>query len=190
MVGYWIRVEKELRLGRSLFSATDIPVLEYSHSRATIFGLNWSTYFMLKGIEPEDIWTSDGVAHSLMTARLFPLALDANSWRDLLWLQDIKGSTDSRLESWRQSKRYSIDDFRRLSDPVAALQNLRWLNSSVILQSISHWPGALAPYFHRACAGKFYSNQAAVLITNDVHLAVSTKIFETFLFLQQIVHIV
>ena len=154
MIGYWIRVEKESRLGRSIFSATDIPALENSHSRATVFGLNWSTYFMLKGIEPKDIWTSDSVSDSLMTARLFPLALDANSWRDLLWLQDIEGVTASRLDSWRQSKRYSIDDFRRLCDPVAALHNLRWINTSVILQSISHWPGALAPYFRRACAGK------------------------------------
>ncbi len=163
MVGYSISVEKESRLGRSLFSATDIPVLEYSHSRATIFGLNWSTYFILKGIEPKDIWTSDSVVHSLMNARLFPLALDANSWSDLLWLQDIKESTDSRLESWRQSKRYSIDDFHRLSDPVAALHNLRWLNSSVILQSISHWPGALAPYFRRACSGKLQQPSCVIL---------------------------
>ena len=154
MIGYWIRVEKESRLGRAIFSAADIPVLEYSHSSATIFGLNWSTFFTLKRIEPKDVWASDSGPHSLMTARLFPLALDVNSWRDLLWLQDIEASTVSRLESWRQNKRYSIDDFRRLCDPVTALYNLRSINSSVVVQSISRWPGSLAPFFHRACVGK------------------------------------
>ena len=173
MIGYWIRLEKELKLGRSLFSATDIPVLEYSHSRATIFGLNWSTFFTLKGIEPKDVWTSDIGAHSLMTARLFPLAVDVDSWRDLLWLQDIEGATVSRLESWRQSKRYSMDDFNRLSDPVAALHNLRMINSSVFLKSIPRWPGSLSTYFRRACAGI-----ALLIIILTLH-SISSVIFKT-----------
>ena len=158
---------------RSLFSATDIPVLEYSHSRATVFGLNWSTFFTLKGIEPKDVWTSDIGAHSLMTARLFPLAVDVDSWRDLLWLQDIEGATVSRLESWRLSKRYSMDDFNRLSDPVAALHNLRMINSSVFLKSIPRWPGSLSTYFRRACAGI-----ALLIIILTLH-SISSVIFKT-----------
>lgn len=152
MIGYWIRLGKEIKLGRSLFSAVDIPILECSHPRATVFGMDWSGFFLRKGIEPKDVWAPDIGVHSLMTARLFPLTKDVNSWKDLLWLQDIDGVTESRLESWRNSKRYSMEDFYQLCDPEAALRNLRLINTTAILGSISRWPGSLAPYFRRACA--------------------------------------
>lgn len=161
LIGYWIRLGKELKLGRSLFSAMDIPVLECSHPRATVFGLNWSEFFSRKDIEAKDVWPRDIEVRSLMTARLFPLTEDVDSWKDLLWLQDINGITVSRLGSWRNSKRYSMEDFRQLYDPVAALRNLRLISTSAVLKTISSWSGSLAPYFRRACAGKWQFNISA-----------------------------
>ncbi|KAI9560787.1 hypothetical protein GHT06_011739 [Daphnia sinensis] len=125
MIGYWIRVDKEIKLGRSLFAATDIPILECNHPRATVFGLN--------------------------------------CWKDLLWLQDIDGVTESRLESWRNSKRYSMEDFHQLCDPQASLHNLRLINTTAILGGISRWPGSLAPYFRRACAEKWSDSLLSAL---------------------------
>ena len=85
----------------------DIPS-ESNHSFATYFGMSWSKYLNLKGIQEEDIW-STGICKTLLTARLFPLAENITGWRNLLWLQsDTTDDTisPSRLESWRSSRRY------------------------------------------------------------------------------------
>ena len=153
MIGYWIRLGKECKMGRSLFSAADIPILDFSHPGATVFGWSWSRFFAIKGIEPSDLWASGDGAKCLMTARLFPLAGDASSWKDLLWLQEFDGNLPSRLESWRNSRRFSIEAFQQLHDPVAALRNLRATCTAAILQAIPSWAGSLAPYLRRSCAG-------------------------------------
>lgn len=152
MIGYSIRSGKETKMGRSIFSAVDIPFLEHNHPHATIFGLNWSSYFALKRIEPEDVWESDVGTRSLMTARLFPLAEDASSWEDLLWLQELTGPSP-RLESWRNRKKYSMNDFLDLYDPLTALQNLKEINIAAILKQLPRSPGSFLPYIKRACEG-------------------------------------
>lgn len=143
-------MENQLKLGVSLFSAKDIPTVERTDSRATVFGFNWSKFFAMKGIEATDVWTNTE-AQSLKTARLFPLAEDENSWNDLLWLQEEDAS---RLESWRNRKRYSIEDFCRLRDLQAAQSKMRSVTTAAILESIGDFSGPLFPYLRRSCAGK------------------------------------
>ncbi len=141
-------------MGRSLFSGADIPVLEYNHSRATVFGVSWSRFFALKSIVPSDIWAPDVEVKCLMTARLFPLAECPSTWRDLLWVQELDGVlSPSRLESWRNRRRFSIQDFLHLYHPMTALRNLRATTTSAILRAIPRWPLSFAPYLRRACAG-------------------------------------
>lgn len=139
-------------MGISIFSAVDIPFLERNHPHATIFGLDWSSYFALKMISPEDIWEPNIKIQSLLTARLFPLAEDASGWEDLLWLQELN-EPSPRVESWRKRKRYSIEDFLELYDPLTALQNLKAINIAVLLQALPRWPGSFIPYIKRACEG-------------------------------------
>lgn len=140
-------------MGRSLFSSIDIPALKCDHPLATVFGLNWSTFFALKGIVPEDIWASDIKVCSLKSARLFPLAEDEESWGDFLWLQQLDGNL-SRLSSWRNRKRYSMEDFHYLRDPLGAYRNIRSLGVKALLQAIPMWSGSLMPFLRRACAGE------------------------------------
>lgn len=84
---------------------------------------------------------------------LSPIALPAGA---MLWLQDIASnpsSAPSRLQSWRSSKRYSMEDFLRLCDPLSALRNLRLRASTVVSRAIGSWPESLMPYLRRASAG-------------------------------------
>jgi len=155
LVGYCIRTkENELKEGRAVFSASDIPLLDRNHPLATVFGISWDRYLVLKGILPDDLW--DSGSQSLLTAKLYPLTEDLTSWRNFLWLQDLSNSLNSihRLESWRISKRYSMADFIELNDPIAALRQRRQISSLSVCQSISEWQGSLIPYLQRACTGK------------------------------------
>lgn len=160
MIGYWILIDNESKMGRSLFSAMDVPYLERKNPGATVFGLSWSNFLALKGIEPTDLWESeDGSGtQSLLSARLFPLAEDMQSWQDLLWLQELKQSSTG-LESWRNRKRYSIEEFLKFCDPSTSLRNLRSITTAAILKTLPQWKGSYIPYIRRACAGKLYNCQ-------------------------------
>jgi len=110
IVGYNIRIDQEAQLGIAMFSATDLPMLERFHPKATYFGLDWQSYLSLKNIQVQDIWPKEDCPQTLMNAKLFPLVEDIIGWYNLLWLQDVSDSPSisSRLESWRCQKRYSM----------------------------------------------------------------------------------
>ena len=147
-------MDQQLQQGVDLFSAVDVPNLEFGHPKATIFGVDWNTYFTGKGIQADDLWPGNLPIKSLKTAKLFPIAQDITGWKDLLWLQDP--STRIRLNSWRSSIRYSMDDFIRLAQPADALKNMRSTAAVSLAKSVHQWPSSLIPYFQRACAGKLH----------------------------------
>ena len=151
-------MDKQLKMGVSLFSAVDIPTLPIEHPEATIFGFKWVDYMSLKGIQTNDLWGENEPCKSLMTAKMFPIAEDMTSWRNLLWLQVIFsdiGQTQepSRLRSWRNSQRFSMHDWILLRDPLASLRQMRSAAALALTQSLPQWQSSLQPYFRRACAG-------------------------------------
>lgn len=153
-----MRINGDSKTGLSLFSSSDVPTLNRAHSSATVLGLSWADYLKIKGMQLEDLWSPDVPVQSLRTARLFPLTEDITGWRNLLWLQDVSGSSSKRLQSWRSSARYSMDDFIRMRDPFATLHHLRKTAALAVCREISQWPGSWIPYLRRACAGLFFNS--------------------------------